>query len=254
MPSSLILSGGIFHDFAGTSTALASLLETHGIEARIEEDIERGLGDLQEQPVDLLVLNCLRWEMHGEKYASLRDGEALTLSPQARQRILSHLDAGGAIVGMHTASICFSDWPQWGDILGAAWAWGASWHPAPQTLSLTPTAHPLVSSIRPFELSDELYCNLSLRPGNIPLLYGHCAEAKESQPVMWLRNYGGGRIVYDALGHDSASLAAPMHARALEQAIGWALEPRAGRERSEAVSERDARPHSTHWQLSTLEQ
>ena len=44
----LILAGGIFHDFAASSEALATILAPLGIESRIEWDLEAGLAALAE--------------------------------------------------------------------------------------------------------------------------------------------------------------------------------------------------------------
>jgi uncharacterized protein len=42
--------------------------------------------------------------------------------------------------------------------------------------------------------------------------------------VLWARESGGGRVVYDALGHDERSLAAAAHRQILEQAVRWLSE------------------------------
>ena len=72
MRRNLILSGGIFHDFAATSASLAERLTRLDIQSHIEDDIEAGLRSLESQPVDLLTINALRWEMQGSKYDPYR--------------------------------------------------------------------------------------------------------------------------------------------------------------------------------------
>jgi type 1 glutamine amidotransferase len=221
--SNLILCGGIFHDFAATSRELARLLEPLAVRSRIEADLERGLAGLADEPVDLLTVNALRWEMAGEKYDPYREREALRLSPAARRALESHVAGGGALLGLHTASICFSDWPGWGDILGGAWRWGSSWHPAPETVTATPTGHALMRGLEDFEVRDELYHDLDLRPGIVTLLEGSSPSGQGAQPVLWLYEYGDGRVVYDSLGHDVSSLRQPGHREALRRAVAWAL-------------------------------
>ncbi len=221
--SNLILCGGIFHDFGATSEELARALEPLGIGSRIETDLERGLAGLAKEPVELLTVNALRWEMAGEKYDPYREREALKLSPAARDALERHVAGGGALLGLHTASICFSDWPGWGDILGGAWRWGSSWHPAPEPVTASPTGHALLRGLQPFEVQDELYHDLDLRPGIVTLLEGSSPSGKGAQPVLWLHQYGDGRVVYDSLGHDVASLRQPSHAEALRRAVAWAL-------------------------------
>jgi type 1 glutamine amidotransferase len=45
----------------------------------------------------------------------------------------------------------------------------------------------------------------------------------QPQPVMWRHQHTGGRVVYDALGHDHESLLQPDHANALREMVRWAL-------------------------------
>jgi type 1 glutamine amidotransferase len=219
----LILSGGIFHDFAGTSAALARLLQGVGVVSRIEDDLEAGLRAVDVDLPDLVTINALRWEMQGEKYDAYRDSEALSLSETAREAVFRHLARGGAILGMHTASICFSDWPEWRQILGGVWVWGQSWHPAPGPLTVTPTSHAAVRGRNAFTLVDELYSDLDLQPDIEVLLTGTDAGGMTPQPVLWRHEFGGGRIVYDALGHDPTAFEAAEHREILCDGVAWAL-------------------------------
>jgi hypothetical protein len=83
MARNLIISGGIYHPFDETSAALAGLLEPHGIESTITEDIEGGLATLKDY--DLVTLNCIRWRMiQNEKYVPFRDEWAMELSQTGR--------------------------------------------------------------------------------------------------------------------------------------------------------------------------
>ena len=164
-----------------------------------------------------------RNEAVGEKYDAYRDEWAMSLSPDGREAIVNHLRQGGALLGLHTASICFSDWPLWGDILGGSWQWGASWHPAPEQIRLTPTAHPLMRGISVFEVVDELYTELSVSPEVETLITGSSASLTGDNPLLWIHRYGGGRVVYDAMGHDAAAIQQAEHAKVLRQSVAWAL-------------------------------
>ena len=55
-------------------------------------------------------------------------------------------------------------------------------------------------------MHDELYTDLTLEPGAEVLAYGHSEAMPNAQPVLWRHTVGPGRVIYDALGHDSASL------------------------------------------------
>jgi len=224
MRTNLILVGGIFHDFNASAEALTELLAPLDITSRIDTDIEAGLASLARQPVDLLTINALRWEMLGDKYDPYRDTEALCLSADARAAICQHLAGGGALLGLHTASICFSDWPEWQTILGGRWEWGQSWHPAPERIQLTPTDCTLMSGLKDFDVVDEMYSDLTVNSDADILLLGRSESSASDQPALWRHTYGNARVVYDALGHDRASLADPGHGEALRRAVSWALD------------------------------
>ena len=220
----LILVGGIFHDFHATAKALATVLAPMGIESRIEADLDAGIASLADNPVDLLTINALRWEMIGEKYDPYRETEAYSPPRETRMAVEAHLQSGSALLGLHTASICFSDWPEWGSLLGGRWVWGTSWHPQAETVSVVPDKDNALADLPCFEVHDELYTDLLLEPGAQVLAHGRCVAMPTSQPIVWSHRVGAGRVIYDALGHDSESLSHPAHAQLLRETVSWALD------------------------------
>lgn len=219
----LILVGGIFHDFQASAEALADVLAPLGIESRIEPDLDAGLASLATNPVDLVTVNALRWEMIGEKYDPYRDSEAYSPPGVTRAAFANHLESGGALLGLHTASICFSDWQEWGALLGGRWVWGTSFHPPPEKISVSPADRESSDALPAFEVHDELYTDLTLEPDAEVLAYGRSEAMPNAQPVLWRHTVGPGRVIYDALGHDSASLLHPPHAQWLRESVAWAL-------------------------------
>lgn len=237
----LILSGGVGHDFPTTSGLLAGLLAEEGVAATVTEDIEAGLGE----PADLLVVNALRWRMAAERYAHLRDEHAFSLSERGRAALAGHVEAGRPLLAVHTAAICFDDWPQWGRIVGGAWNWERSSHPPPAEarISVRTGAHPVVASVGDFTVEDEVYGFLDLEPDVVPL--ATAPHGGTDHPLLWARTSGSARVVYDALGHDERSYAQPDHRRLLRQAVRWL---RAGGEGvNQAARVRVAPPASETW-------
>ncbi|MEO1082561.1 MAG: ThuA domain-containing protein [Pseudomonadota bacterium] len=222
MSRNLILSGGIFHDFEATSRALETLLVPLGIRSTIREDVEEALGELAEGGYDMLTVNALRWRMDGEKYAPWREQWALSLSAASRRAIDDFVREGGAMLGLHAASICFGDWPDWRDLLGGAWRWDESYHPPPAPVSVRPTAAGAALGLQPFEVTDERYSDLDLREDIETLLVAE-DEAGREQPLVWRQRVGAGRVACDLLGHDPESLAVPAHAEALRGLVAWVL-------------------------------
>lgn len=227
MADILILTGGPdhAHDFFATGAALATALDEHH-EVTIVEHPDHAAELLAcERPPDALVINALRWQMLGDKYDPWRERWGYQTPATTRAAIEGFVHGGGGLVGNHTATICFDDWPQWGDILGGAWNWQRSSHPPPQRTRVWITEnHPVVDGLGDeFEITDEIYGDLDLCTDAEILAWAKRSPEDAPQPVVWTHTYGAGRIVYDGLGHDAASLGAPAHRRLIAQAVDWVL-------------------------------
>ena len=222
MYQNLIISGGLFHDFEATSTALATLLAPLGIRSTISEDPEAALAALGDGGYAMLTVNALRWPMDGEKYAPWREEWALSLSEKSRRALSGFVHEGGGLLGLHAASICFGDWPGWRDLLGGMWRWDKSYHPPPGPVAVQPTAAGRALGLQPFQVTDERYSDLDLAEGIETLLVAQ-DERGEEQPMVWRQQFGAGRVACDLLGHDPESLNVPAHAEMLRNLAAWVL-------------------------------
>ena len=226
MARNLILTGGIFHPFDESAPALARLLALYGIESTITEDIEDGLARLAAGGFELLTIYALRWRMlDNEKYQPHRARWGLSLSQAGRDAITAHVDSGRGLLGIHTAAICFDDWPGWGKLLGGAWRWGRSSHPplGNATVRIDDAAHPITRALPGFTTIDEVYGGLDLEPDVQPLMHATAGGEAGWQPMLWAREVGRGRVAFDALGHDAAALTHDTHRRILARAALWTL-------------------------------
>lgn len=221
MIRALILSGGVSHDFDASSAALQGVLAAGGIGAEIEGDINAGMARLDDYQV--LVLNALRWSMtNAERYAALRPRWGYEVNATMREGMARHRGRGGGVYGLHAASICFDDWPEWRDILGAAWRWEASRHDPPGPAHVTfDGAHPLTDGLRDFTVVDEIYTGLDLAPGADPLAWATQDGEAARHPVLLARETAGARVIYDALGHDPRSIEQPVHAQLIRRGMRW---------------------------------
>ncbi len=219
----MIFTGGISHPFDEAAPALGAIVAEAGFTPVVSLDLGEVVERISAEPRALLVIYALRWSMtQHEKYAPDRARWSLALPQAARQAIAGHVAAGGGLLGVHTASICFDDWPQWGDVLGGAWVWGRSHHPplGPVTVSVA-AEHPLTCGLPDFALTDEAYSELEVRPG-VAVAATVQAPGGRPQPALWTHHYGDGRVVYDSLGHDAASLNEATHRQILKRAARWA--------------------------------
>ena len=225
MTRNLILTGGVFHPFEDASESLTQMLLEIGIDSDVTTDISSGLSWLDDGGYDLLTVYALRWPMEQERFANDRARWAVTLSAQDQARINAHLAAGRGVLALHTAAISFSDWPRWRDIVGAGWIWGTSNHPphGPVDVRMTTGEHPITRGLEAFNFPEEAYARMDLVPGIQALANVQAPSQEEPSPCLWAREVDGARVVYNALGHDSASLNHPTHKRLLQRAALWAI-------------------------------
>ena len=222
--TNLLLTGGHAHDFAATSQAVAELLADEGITTRITQNLDEAFAELAAGAhFDLLTVNAVRFRMLPERYSDLRGAYAFEMDDTGRDAIVGHLRRGGGLLALHTAPICFDDWPLWGEIVGASWDWDASGHPPPQHSQITFSAeeHPISSGLADFELIDEVYHGMALEPDVVALATSPFEGAP--QPLLWARTWEGSRVAADLLGHSRSSVEHPLHSTLLARAALWAL-------------------------------
>jgi hypothetical protein len=222
-----LISGGIYHDFDASSALIAREFRKLGLETVVFDEPEAALSALATSPrCDLLTINALRFTMlQHEKYAPQRAQWAFDLSASGRAALEGYVHDGGALLGLHTASICFDGWNEWPRILGASWTWGRSFHaPAGDVeVECIDSVDPLTAGIKRFQVVDEVYRNLDISLDSRPLLRARMRGEDGYHPVLWAHRYGAGRVVYDALGHGPESVGEATHLEVLRRAARWLI-------------------------------
>lgn len=227
----LILTGRNNHDWRATTPLLRSALEATGrFDVRVTEE-PAALDEKTLRPYHVLVSN----------YCGPRWGA------QAEAAVEGFVRGGRGLAVVHAASYPFGDmevlgekmtrtgarepaWPAWGEMVGATWS-----DAEPRTghgrrhvfrVEWTGADHPVAAGMQPFLISDELYHNFRLKPGNVVL-----AEALDEaalggtgrrEPLLWARSYGSGRVFHTALGHDTDAMRAPGFLASFARGVEWA--------------------------------
>lgn len=227
MGAVVVLAGGVphAHDFAAIGASIVEVarhIDSHadGVEL---VDHPGQLTEVLTSRVDVLVVDALFWQMVGDAYDPLRQRWAYSPSHVTRAAITDFVANGGGLVALHTAAICFDDWPEWGDIVGGSWRWGISSHPPFGRVHARVVAdHPVTAGLSStFELLDEVYGDMSVHSHVDVLAVAKRTVDDADQPVLWAHHYGRGRVVYNGFGHDAASIEHPANAQILTQAINW---------------------------------
>ena len=201
------------------SRAVSELVEPRGFDTVVVTDAD-ALADEVARGCDLLVVAACWFSMGQERYSS-EDRAAYGVGSDAERDVALArvIDAGCPLLALHTAVICFDQWPGWGERLGGAWDWNQSQHPPLATLDVTGVAGALIE-VAPFEVVDEEYRNVPIADKSDVI-----ARTSAGHPVMWLRADSRRRVAVDLLGHDHRSLDDPGHRAALGQLLDWLLEP-----------------------------
>lgn len=226
----LLLSGGPGHDFESVAASLDGLLAEVGFMTTIvmhPDEMFDALGastDPDSQPFDLITVHALHWQMAAERYSHLRATQAYSLAAADAHRIEDFVTAGGGLLALHGAVVCFDAQPIWRRLCGAAWVWDDSGHPPLGPVSVDVTAAgragEIVGPVGDFELVDEIYGFLDEDPDLEPLLTGF--HGGRIHPLLWARRIGRGRVVTDLLGHGSASIDHAVHRGILSRSALWA--------------------------------
>jgi hypothetical protein len=223
--AALLLTGGPdhAHDFTTSGAALAGVVSGAGFDVTVVDEPDEAAALLGRGRFAVLVVNALRWRMLGPQYDPWRDRWGYSPPESTREALRAFVAGGGGLVGSHTASICFDDWPEWGEVLGGAWVWGTSSHPpfGPAEVRVVGT-HPVVEGLpRRFTVVDEVYGDQRLQPDAEVLAVSRRSPDDTDQPVVWTHTFGAGRVVYEGFGHDAASLEQPELSLLVQRAVRW---------------------------------
>ena len=147
-------------------------------------------------------------------------------------------DDGKGLVAAHTGLTAFESWPEFGELLGGRYD-GHPWHQQgtvinegadfPATRHFPPT----------FTINDEFYQAKNFSPNarvllrlDVSSMPPHAELRNQGFPLVWVKNYGKGRVMYSSFGHDASIYDNRDVAQMFLEGIKWAL----------GLSEGDATP------------
>src|ERR1043166_595268 len=159
---------------------------------------------------------ALKWEAKNldtfDAIVFFTDGD-LDMDASQKADLLSFVrDDGKGFIGIHSAAITFTSWPEYGQMLGGFFD-GHPWGQFNAPLVVEDSTFPGMNNFpATFTLFDEIYqikdfsrqnvrVLLSLDAGKIDLSRKGVKRADKDFAVVWAKNYGKGRVLYNGLGH-----------------------------------------------------
>jgi type 1 glutamine amidotransferase len=162
-------------------------------------------------------------------------GGTLEMDDQQKKDFLSFVhDDGKGFIGIHSAAITFTDWPEYGEMIGGYYdehPWGVFDAP----ILLEDTRFPGMSQWpTAFILNDEIYqvkdfsrdntrVLMRLDPGKLDLTNPKVHRKDNDFAVTWAKMYGKGRVFYSTLGHVESNWDTPEMQTMVTEAIKWAM-------------------------------
>lgn len=133
--------------------------------------------------------------------------------PALKMSLIDFVKGGGGVVGVHAATDCFYDWPEFGRMMGGYFD-GHPWNEE-VTIKIDDPKHPVNAAFagEPFVVADEIYqfkdpysrddlrILLSLDTIRTNMAKNGIKRDDSDFAVSWVRSYGQGRVFYCSLGH-----------------------------------------------------
>jgi type 1 glutamine amidotransferase len=212
------------HDWKGTTQLLQDFLGSSG---RVKVDVTstpaKDLTDDNLARYDVLILN----------YKETKDGaEDTRWSDANKEAFLNAVKGGKGLVVHHFASAAFTN-PNWKEFEQAiAGGWRTQGFHGPKhefKVKKTPVQHPISEGL-PSEFDhalDELYSASMRTKGSLVLATAYADPSKPSgtgldEAVIWVNNYGKGRVFENALGHDTTAMSDKNYQEWMKRGVEWA--------------------------------
>jgi type 1 glutamine amidotransferase len=212
------------HKWQETSKALEDFLEKDG---RIAVDItatpSKDLTDDNLAKYDVLLLN----------YKETQSGPPESRwSDSNKQAFLKGVSEGKGLVVYHFGSSAFTkpNWDEFEKAVAGGWRTQGFHGPAHVfTVKKTDAKHPITEGMAAPEFIhtiDELYQNSMMVPGNVVLATAFSDPSKprgtgKDEPVVWVNNYGKGRVYENVLGHNLEAMADPKYQDLMRRGVIW---------------------------------
>ncbi len=146
------------------------------------------------------------------------------LPAQAQENLLNYVKSGKGFFVQHLASASFPQWTEFGKLCGRHWVMGTSGH-GPRSVFQSKIAdkqHPITAGLSDFEVDDELYAKLQGNEKIQVLVTADSDWSKVTEPLVFVQNYGKGRVVHNAYGHDRKALMTPNVQKIIVRGTEWA--------------------------------
>ena len=141
------------------------------------------------------------------------------LSPEEEEAIVSFVENGKKFIGIHAATVINPENTKYIEMIGGRFIHHSPYHEF--TVKVADPGHTVLEGISDFKITDELYV-LDRAPAAASIFLTAFWE-DHAQPMMYLRAYGRGRVLYNALGHNQDAYENPNFKKLVINSVKWIL-------------------------------
>ncbi|MCX7886946.1 MAG: ThuA domain-containing protein [Verrucomicrobiae bacterium] len=157
-------------------------------------------------------------------YLHMYNATTPTASDAGKQNLLEFVKNGKGFVVAHLASASFREWDEFKNLCGRCWVMKTSGHGprGPFRARIADRNHPITQGLDDFDQDDELYAKLQ---GSTPihvLVNAYSDWSKATEPLVFILNYGKGRVFHHTFGHDAKALETPTVRTLIVRGTEWA--------------------------------
>ena len=143
-------------------------------------------------------------------------------------------DDGKGFIGIHSATITFVGWPEYGKLIGGYYD-GHPWGEFDAPMVVEDPHFPGMRHLsHHFTMKDEIYqiknfsrdkvrVLLSLNSSKLDLNRRGVRRGEKDFPVIWASNYGKGRVLYNGLGHNKDIWDRPDIQKMWMEMVQWSM-------------------------------
>lgn len=146
------------------------------------------------------------------------------LSDTGKENLINFVKQGKGFYVQHLGSASYADWKEFGKLCGRHWVMGTSGH-GPRSVfecQIAKSDHPITKGLKDFKISDELYSKLQGDEEIEVLVSADSDWSKQTEPLVFVRSYGKGRSVHNALGHDAKAITNDSCRVLIARGVEWA--------------------------------
>ncbi|MHC4734423.1 MAG: ThuA domain-containing protein, partial [Planctomycetota bacterium] len=144
---------------------------------------------------------------------------------EARENLLNYVKSGKGFFVQHLATASFAKWEEFGKLCGRKWVMGGISGHGPRSVfeaKVVNNEHPITKGMSSFKTDDELYAKLQGKGKINVLVEAYSDWSKKTEPLVFTKKYGKGRVVQNTFGHDAKALMNPNVQKIIARGVEFA--------------------------------